>query len=170
MDKEELTKEELLGHIAKMNAELLDLQDKLLRAKDQSDWTDGAMKARTRVLNERVKELECVYQAILVSRDPDLRAEQRIGRIVDLLPRAWQHPELAVARAVIDEQEYRTTKFQPAPASLREPVLVKGAPRGFVEVCYLKDRPAGDVDPFLREERMLLRVIAECLGAVCETA
>lgn len=161
----DLTKEELVAHVAVLNAELLDLQEKLLRAKDQSDWVDGAMKARTRVLNERVKELDCVYQAILVSRNPDLRAEQRIGRIVDLLPRAWQHPEAACARAVIDGQEHRTHKFQASPASLKEPVLVKGSPRGYVEVCYLKDCPAADEGPFLREERMLLRVIAECLGA-----
>lgn len=161
----EPTKEELIRHIARMNAELLDLQDKLLRAKDQSDWTDDAMKARTRVLNERVKELDCVYQAILVSRNPDLRPEQRIGRIVDLLPRAWQHPASACARAIIDDQEHRTHKFQASPASLREQVLVKGSERGFVEVCYLKDHPPADEGPFLREERMLLRVIAECLGA-----
>lgn len=164
-----MTREDLLRHIAKMNAEMLDLQDKLLRAKDQSDWTDGAMKARTRVLNERVKELDCIYQAIQLSRNPDLRPEQRIGRIVDLLPRAFQHSSIACARAEIDGKEYRTHLFRPSPASLKETVQVKDSPRGFVEACYLKDCPTADEGPFLREERMLLRVIAECLGVVCET-
>lgn len=165
----EIPKEQLVAHIAELNAELLDLQEKLLRAKDQSDWTDDAMKARTRVLNERVKELDCIYQAIQLSRNPDLRPEQRIGRIVDLLPRAFQHSALACARAEIDGKEYRTHLFRASPASLKEPVRVKDSPRGFMEACYLKDCPKADEGPFLREERMLLRVIAECLGVVCET-
>lgn len=169
MEPEAPTKEELVRHIAQMNSEMLDLQEKLLRATDQSDWVADAMKARTRVLNERVKELDCIYQAIQASRNPDLRADQRIGRIVDLLPRAWQHPDLACARAVIDEHEFRTTKFHASPWTLKEPVLVKGSQRGLVEVCYLKESPKADEGPFLREERMLLRVIAECLGAICET-
>ena len=157
MEQENLTKEDLVRHIAQMNAEMLVMQEKLRQATDQSDWVDGAMKARTRVLNERVKELTCIYQAIQVSRNPDLRPEQRIGRIVDFLPRAWQHPDLACARAVIDGQEYRTHKFRASPATLKEPVLVKGSPRGYVEVRYLQDCPAADEGPFLREERMLLR-------------
>ncbi len=161
----DLSKEELIRHIAELNAELLDLQDKLLRAKDQSDWTDDAMKARTRVLNERVKELDCAYQAVQLCRNPDLRPEQRIGRIVDLLPRAFQHSALACARAEIDGKEYRTHLFRASPSSLKETVSVKDSPRGFVEVCYLKDYPTADEGPFLREERMLLRVISECLGA-----
>lgn len=165
----DLSKEDLVRHIAKMNAEMLDLQEKLLRAKDQSDWVDDAMKARTRVLNERVKELDCVYQAIQLSRNPDLRPEQRIGRIVDLLPRAFQHSALACARAEIDGKEYRTRLFRPGLASLKENVRVKDSPRGFVEACYLRECPKADEGPFLREERMLLRVIAECLGVVCET-
>lgn len=168
MEQNNLTKEDLVRHIAQMNGEMLALQEKLRQAADQSDWADGAMKARTRVLNERVKELTCIYQAIQISRNPDLRAEQRIGRIVDLLPRAWQHPDLACARAEIDGQEFRTHKFIAAPPMLKEPILVKGSPRGFVEVCYLRECPAADEGPFLREERMLLRVIAECLGAICE--
>lgn len=168
MDISNFSKEELIRHIAAMNAEMLDLQEALRQASGQSDWMDGAMKARTRVLNERVKELECVCQAVRILRDPDLGFEQRIGRIVDLLPKAWMRPEIACARAVIGEREFRTARFAPAPWILKEPVTANGATLGSLEVGYLSPSPAMDEGPFLREERELLKIIAECLGAVCE--
>jgi hypothetical protein len=164
------SREELIAHISEMNAEMLVLQDQLRQATDQSDWVADAMKARTRILNERVKELNCIYQVVQVSRNPDLRLEQRIGKIIDLLPRAWQHAEAACARAVLDSREFRTHKFRETEWSQKEPVLIKGYPRGTVEVCYLQACPSADEGPFLREERMLLKVVAECLGSICEFA
>jgi len=168
MELENLTKEELVCHIAEMNAEMLELQEELRQSRDQADWVAGSMKARTRVLNERIKELNCVYQVFQIFRDPGLRFEQRVGRIVDILPRAWQYPDLAGARAVVGSQEFRTPRFRETPWVQKERISAKGHPEGIVEVCYLQERPAADEGPFLREERMLLKVAAECLGAICE--
>lgn len=168
MDITAFSKEELIGHIAAMNAEMLELQSALIQAKGQSEWMDDAMKARTRLLNERVKELECVYQAVRILRDPDLRFEQRIGRIVDLLPKAWLRPEIACARAVIGEREFRTARYAPSQWQLKAPLTAKGEFLGTLEVGYLSASPAMDEGPFLREERELLKIVAECLGAAYE--
>jgi hypothetical protein len=168
MGSGELTREQLLAHIESLNAELLVLQEKLLESRDQADWTADAVKARTRLLDERVKELECVHHAASLLRDPDLAPEQRLARIVDLLPRALQHPAVACARAVIGEREYRTQGFRPSEWTLKQPVTVKGAAVGHVEACYLERRPAADEGPFLREERLLLKTVAQLLGAAAE--
>lgn len=168
MDAGALTREELVAHIASLNAELLSLQEKLLEARDQADWTAGAVKARTRLLSERVKELECLHHAASLLRDPDLGPEQRLARIVDLLPRAMQHAAVACARAVIGEREYRTHGFRVTQWTLQQPVTAKGAAVGRVEVAYLEPRPAADEGPFLREERLLLKTVAQLLGAAAE--
>lgn len=168
MDPAALTREQLVAHIAEMNAELLTLQEKLLESRQQADWTADAVKARTRLLDERVKELECLHQAASLLRDPDLRAEQRLARMVDLLPRAFQHPAVACARAVIGEREYRTHGFRLTDWSLKQAVTRAGATVGSVEVAYLEARPAADEGPFLREERLLLKTVAQLLGAASE--
>lgn len=168
MDPLDFSKEQLLRQIGELNAENLELRARLEAAAGEADWTSDRLKARTRLLNERVKELECLYHAFQVFRDPDLRFEQRVGRIVDLLPKAYQHPDAACARAVIGEQEFRSNKFQPAGAAQQEPIRLKDERAGLVEVRYLRDLPACDEGPFLREERMLIRIVAECLGALCE--
>jgi GAF domain-containing protein len=168
MDDPSLSREDLLRQISALNAENLELRDALLQAKDQSDWMGDAMKARTRVLNERVKELECVFQAVRLLRDPDLGFERKIARIVDLLPKAWLRPELACARATLGALEFRTARYAPPVATLSEPVAAKGLPVGRLEVGYLRAAPPADEGPFLREERELLKIVAECLGAACE--
>lgn len=168
MDPLEFSKEQLLRQIGELNAENLALRDQLAQAAGEAGWTADRLKARTRVLNERVKELECLYHAFQVFRDPDLAFEQRVGRIVDLLPKAYQHPDAACARAVIGEQEFRSNKFQAAGAAQEEPIRLKDERVGLVEVRYLRELPAADEGPFLREERMLIRILAECLGALCE--
>jgi hypothetical protein len=170
VEPESLSREDLLRHIAELNAETLSLRERLRQAADQSDWAAGAMKARTRLLNERVKELDCICRAVRIFRDPALRGDQRIGRIVDLLPRAWQHPDLACARARIGQRDFCTQGFRETPWLQRETILARGRPEGIVEVRYLKELPAADEGPFLREERALLKVVAELLGAACESA
>lgn len=168
MDAETLTKEELVRHIAQMNAEMIELRDRLRQSQDQADWVADAMKARTRLLSERVKELGCVYQVFQIFRDPAFRCEQKVGRIVDLLPRAWQHSDLACARATIGSREFRSQGFRETPWLQEEPVSVGARAAGTIEVRYLRELPEADEGPFLREERLLLKVVADCLGAICE--
>lgn len=168
MDISGFSKEDLIRHTATMNDEMLDLQESLRQANGQSDWMDGAMKARTRLLNERVKELQCVYQTVRILRDPDPHFEQRIGRIVDLLPKAWLHPTISCARAIIGEREFRTARFAPAPWTIKSPITAKGEAIGSLEVGYLSPTPTMDEGPFLREKRELLKIVAECLGAAYE--
>ncbi|MFA6317615.1 MAG: hypothetical protein WC943_09360 [Elusimicrobiota bacterium] len=164
----DLSREELLRHVRDLNAELLSLREKLRLAKDQNDWMEEAIRKRTRVLNERVKELDAVCQAVQIVRNPDLRSAQRVGRIVDLLPKALQHPDKAAARAKLWGREFRSARFRETPWVLSEPVMVKGFPEGSVEMCCLEDLPQADEGPFLREERVLLKTLAECLGAVLD--
>lgn len=159
---EDLSKDELIRHVGAMNDELLALRERLRAAEDQADFAGGSLKARTRLLNERVKELECVHAAVRLLRAPTLRPEQRAERIVDLLPAAFQHASDASARLVLGGREHVAGRARGEGPALIEPVVARGAAAGVVEVRY--SRPHA----FLDEERELLRTIAECLGAALE--
>lgn len=69
---------------------------------------------------------------------------------------------------MIGEREFRTARYAPAQRLLKAPIAAKGETLGFLEVGYLRPSAAMDEGPFLREERELLRIVAECLGAACE--
>lgn len=124
---------------------------------------------RTQVaLRERVKELTCLYGLAKAVEDPGLSVEAALNRIVQLLPPAWLHSEIASARIVLDGHEYLTPAFKAGPASQRADIVVRGAKRGWVEVVYTEARPDLDEGPFLKEERSLITAVARELGLLVE--
>jgi len=74
---------------------------------------DGQLSDSTRAaLTERVKELTCLYGIAQIAGQPGLSLEQIIQRIVELLPPAWQYPEAASARIILDGIAYTTQGFR----------------------------------------------------------
>ena len=118
--------------------------------------------------HERVKELTCLYGITQLTQRPEMRLERVVGGIVQLLPPAWQYPEVAVARVVLDGRRFSTPSFRPGAQRQSAEIVVGGARRGSVEVSYTRRRPEADEGPFLKEERSLIDAVARQLAAVVE--
>jgi signal transduction histidine kinase len=84
--------------------------------------------------------------------------------VADLLPPGWQYPEETCARVLLDGRSFTSRGFEETPWRQAAEINVRGAIRGRVEVCYLKEHPAIDEGPFLKEERHLIDAVAETLG------
>ena len=65
-------------------------------------------------------------------------------------------------------REFRTKNFKETAWKLTSNITVSGRNAGTVEVFYLKEKPANDEGPFLKEERSLIDSIAEHLGDIIE--
>jgi signal transduction histidine kinase len=119
-------------------------------------------------LRERIKELGFLHHA---ARLLNIRGEPRdiLAAVIELLPGAWQHPDLATARVEFGDFELQTEGHQTTPWTLRVDFEtgVDRLRRGFVEVCYTS-APPGAAEPFLPEERSLLASCAELLKAYFE--
>ena len=64
---------------------------------------DGRLSQSTEAaLAERVKELMCLYGIAQIAAQPGISLEEIIQGIVKLLPPAWQYPENAFARIILD--------------------------------------------------------------------
>jgi two-component system NtrC family sensor kinase len=94
--------------------------------------------------------------------------EEIIQGIVGLLPPAWQYPEIASARIVLDEMSYAAEGFRECLQNQRAEIVVDGMPRGFVEVVYVEEKPGLDEGPFLKEERNLINAVARQVALVVE--
>jgi signal transduction histidine kinase len=112
-------------------------------------------------LIERVKELQCVYKIARVVEQPGITHAQVLQHIVELLPPAWQYPEITVGRIVMDGQVYATSNFKKGWQKQKADIVVEGETRGFVEVSSTGSKPDLDEGPFLREERSLINAIAQ---------
>ena len=111
-------------------------------------------------LRERIKELTCLYRISQVKLSVDDSFEDRLRAIVHLLPPAWQYPDSAAARIVLDNREYATGDFVAVRCRQSADILVKDERRGFIEVAYIGERLECAEQPFLTEEKSLLQAIA----------
>ncbi len=115
-------------------------------------------------LQERVKELNCLYAISELAGNLDLLLPELLQGIVDRLPPGWQFPEKTCARLVLEGREFKTANFRNSPWKLTAEVMVPGQPTGFLEVGYLGEQSWGWAGPFLKEEKRLLEEIAERAG------
>lgn len=122
-----------------------------------------------RTLDERVKELTCVFEAIKTFRRTDLSNEEKLQVIAELIPPAMQYPDAVCARIIENEREFKTAAFDPSSLwKLSSGILAAGKFVGLVEARYLKELPQRDGGPFLNEEQALIRVLAELIGLAIE--
>ncbi len=115
-------------------------------------------------LRERVKELTCLYGVTRASQKQDKSADELLQEIVELLPPAWQYPEITAARITLDGRPFATGGFQESHWKQSADVVIDGVLRGCIEVIYSSEKPEIDEGPFLKEERNLINALAETLG------
>ncbi|MCK6557131.1 LuxR C-terminal-related transcriptional regulator [Candidatus Binatia bacterium] len=121
-----------------------------------------------RALQERRKELRCLYGVVELADRHGLSAKEFVQGVADLLPSGWQYSEAAAARIEHEGEVFVSPGFEEGPCRQAAAIVVNGRPCGSVEVFYTEEKPAADEGPFLREERELIKAIAQKVGAVVD--
>ncbi|MBI4649314.1 MAG: hypothetical protein HY738_22630 [Bacteroidia bacterium] len=125
-------------------------------------------KYRQSAMHERVKELTCLYgMAQLTDRD-NITIEEIIYNTIELLHPAWQYPEITSARIFYDGQEYYRRDSHDIINKMSANIIIRGKPRGYIEIGYIEEKPEFDEGPFLKEERNLLETVAKELSLIIE--
>jgi signal transduction histidine kinase len=119
-------------------------------------------------LRERVKELTCLYSIAKVSERQDLSLNDILKSIVELIPPAWQYPEIAMGRISINGQVFSTPGPRQTGKKQAANIILNGKRRGSVEVIYTENKQNLDEGPFLREERHLIDAIARQIALIVE--
>jgi PAS domain S-box-containing protein len=126
------------------------------------------LQKRTHELGERVKELSCLYNLSKLVVKRGVSIEDILQGTVDLLPPAFEYPEVACARIIFEGQIFKTNNFKKTPWKQTSNITVNEKNLGFLEVCYLEEMPERDNGPFLREGQNLINAITEELGRTVE--
>ncbi|MBD3372716.1 MAG: hypothetical protein GF403_08380 [Candidatus Coatesbacteria bacterium] len=119
-------------------------------------------------LRERMKELTCLYGIAKLVQRPGIPTDELLRGVVELLPPAWQYPELASARLILDERNYHSRDYREGGAGLRSAITVEGRERGFIEVTYAGGEQYLEAALFLEEERSLIDGVAQQLSLILE--
>jgi signal transduction histidine kinase len=140
----------------------------LEQAETQHNQVQEALLLRTHELEERIKELNCLYGISKIWRKPGYSFDVMIQEIIDILPESWQYPEITCAKAIIDGIAYRTKNFRETKWKLACSIIVYREKVGAIEIYYLEEKPKSDEGPFLNEERNLINAISDQLARIIE--
>ncbi len=157
MRDKDKTKEQLISELDRMRQKITELE----KGKAERKQTEHD-------LNERVKELECLYSIANIVERPGISLNELYQEVTNLLPVSWQYPEIACARIIINDKEFSTANYVETHWKLASTIKVREIKTGVVEVNYLEARPEIGEGPFLKEERLLIDAVAGRLGRVAE--
>ena len=119
-------------------------------------------------LRERVKELTCLYGIAQIAGQPGVSLDEILQGIVELLPPAWQYPEITSARITFDGASYTSPEPCDSPHKQTADIIINGVSRGTIEMIYSEQRPRADEGPFLKEERNLINAVAKQVALTVE--
>jgi len=112
-------------------------------------------------VKERVKELNCLYGISALGYKPQVSLAENIQGVVNLIPPAWQYPDVTCSRIILEGEDFRTLNFKETPWRQSCEIILNNENIGRVEVFYLKEMPERDEGPFNAEERLLIEAIAK---------
>jgi len=119
-------------------------------------------------LQERIKELICLYQVAKVTEQPQTPLDEVLQSVVEALPPAWQYPDITSARIILDQRIFVAPNFKDGGTTQKADLVVQGKWRGSVEVKYSREKPDIYEGPFLKEERHLIDTIARQVSLFVE--
>ncbi len=117
-------------------------------------------------LNERVKELTCLHEISELMNDHRKTEREKFQRIVDMIPPAFQYPQLTSAHMDIDGMKYNSHKMDKHPRhELCNALTVDGITIGEIKV-FLKKGTGNDFIDFLPEEVKLMQSISRAVSSM----
>ncbi|MGD8534719.1 MAG: PEP/pyruvate-binding domain-containing protein [Candidatus Aminicenantes bacterium] len=115
-------------------------------------------------LQERAKELNCLYKIEEVMNKPDSDIDEVCQRIIEAIPPGWQYPDICIAEIKLEGKSYFSPNFKPTAWIQSADIVVQDKKAGEINVYYTQERPKADEGPFLKEETKLLETIVDRLS------
>lgn len=115
-------------------------------------------------LQERAKELNCLYEVEQILARLELPLEDAFRQVVEVIPPGWQYPDVCRAMIEHDGHTFANEGFRPSLWVQSCDIVVQGEVVGRLSVWYTEERPDEDIGPFLAEEERLIKTIGERLG------
>lgn len=115
-------------------------------------------------LDERVKELNCLYEVEELLHKTDSKSKDIIKRLLQIIPPAWQYPDICHVKIMYNKKTFQSDNYIDSPYVLNTDIILQDQSVGWIQVCYSEEKPELDIGPFFIEEKQLLDTIAQRFG------
>jgi PAS domain S-box-containing protein len=160
--------DKLEEQVEERTAELRKATEQLKYEIEERKQAEKMLDKQNQELCGRVKELRCFYSIANLIAESGNSLNETFQGIVEIIPSAWQYPEITCARVILEGKEFRTMNFRDTIWKQTCDIIVQGERIGALEVCLVEERPEMDESSFLKEERLLINTIANRLAKVIE--
>lgn len=127
--------------------------------------TDEELRRRSRELEERIKELRCLYGVSRLCEQRDSPLSEVIEEIAEILADSTQWPDVSTARIRLEDLVSEAGAGDgPEAAVLRAEIVVADEEIGEVQLRYHAERPERDEGPFLAEERAMIDLVSASIA------
>ena len=106
----------------------------------------------SKLLNERVKELNCLYEISKICQEYNTPFKATIKKIIEAIPQGWQYPKNLQVYFVFDTKVYGIKPSTKPNTLASSNIIISGKFRGEIVVYYTEDQKHF----FLEEEQPLL--------------
>jgi len=111
-------------------------------------------------LNERRKELDCLYEVNSILKHADNSIEEIFNEIIDIIPAGWQHTDICKAQIIFDGKTYSSKDIKITELKQTAKIKYENIEVGEINVYYIKAVKTVKNPIFLYEEQKLLNNIA----------
>jgi len=157
MGYQDKTKEPLTGELVELRKQVVELKA-----------SDISYRQLQHELNERNKELRCLYAITSIADRLGITPDELFQEIANILPSAWQYPDITCAKIVVNNKEFKTGNYRKTKWKQSSDIEVAGKQLGLVEISYFEDKIEIDEGPFLKQERELINAVAKHLSRIIE--
>ncbi len=119
-------------------------------------------------LQERVKELRCLYAISKLLAESDRPIGELLTAAAEIIPSGWRHSEVARTRITFQDRTHVSAGFVPTEWMQSADIVIAGKSVGSVDVCYLEQRSSFTTSPFMTDEQTLLNNIASQFSVMIE--
>ena len=116
-------------------------------------------------LKERAKELNCLYEIQELLNVNEKKTDEILNGIIKVIPPGWQYPDICTARLLYKDKIVESENFQETEWVLSSNIKFQDEIMGKLEIFYTEERPICDEGPFLKEERRLIKTIADQISS-----
>jgi PAS domain S-box-containing protein len=145
-----------------------DAPDRLTAPGNATKKAEEPLSERRDDRDREIRELTILYAISRIAERSGVSVDEALQEIAVILPGGWLDPEDAVARIVVDNQEYRSPGFVWTTRRQECPIVVHGRDAGRVEVCYRNTQPGKGDAQHLADEHLLLQAISRKIGRIIE--
>lgn len=145
------------GKVIRVTGVIRDINEKKLADKIKEDLIHD--------VGERMKELSCLYEVYKLTEDSMLSMDIILQNIANIIPPAWQYPEIARSRIIFQDHKYISENFKESKWVQKLDIIIENEVVGSIEVFYTEEKPKSYIGPFMKEEQDLLQAIAKQISS-----